>query len=199
MKNSDLIIKIISNGLSFDQFIKLFVSEIANTNKSKMTNEEKRRLDFTKLNFTRTERILKTYKISSELLSLIEHIETSQLWMVLTEAWCGDSAQTLPQIYKMIESNKNIELKILQREKYPSIMDRYLTNGTRSIPKLIAFNEMGDELFQWGPRPDEAKNLVMQWKSDGETPDQYNEKLHLWYGRNRGKSLEKEFIKLLSK
>jgi hypothetical protein len=76
-------------------------------------------------------------------------------------------------------------------------MDHYLTNGTRSIPKLIAFDENGTELFQWGPRPKAAANLVSELKvSDISSPELY-EKLHLWYGRDRGKTIEQELIELI--
>lgn len=39
-------------------------------------------------------------------------------------------------------------------------MDLHLTNGGRAIPKLIVFDENDNKIFQWGPRPVEAQNLL---------------------------------------
>jgi hypothetical protein len=73
-------------------------------------------------------------------------------------------------------------------------MDLYLTNGTLSIPILVVFNESGKELFRWGLRPQEAKQLVNDLIAQGVEKSIRAEKLHLWYGRNRGRSLEIEMI-----
>ena len=78
-------------------------------------------------------------------------------------------------------------------------MDQYLTNGkSRSIPKLVSFDKDGNELFQWGPRPKEAQELVLTSKQNGEEKEKYNEKLHKWYALNRGATLETEFKNILS-
>ena len=119
--------------------------------------------------------------------------------MVITENWCGDSAQNLPYIIKIAECNPSINLRILFRDQNTDIMDLYLSGNSRSIPKLVVFNEQGDELFQWGARPKEAQNLVIKLKSEGLSKDEYLSQLHLWYGRNRGNNLENEFIDIIGK
>ncbi len=117
--------------------------------------------------------------------------------MIITEDWCGDSAQNIPFLLKMTESNPNIEFKIIYRDQNTDIIDMYLTNGGRAIPKIVGFNSEGNELLQWGPRPEYAKQLVKDWKESGLTKEEFNEKLHLWYGRDRGKTLEVEFASIL--
>jgi hypothetical protein len=78
-------------------------------------------------------------------------------------------------------------------------MDLHLTNGSRAIPKLIVYDEKDNEFFSWGPRPDVAKNLFTKLKNAGIPKSDINKELHLWYGRNRGKEVEKELIELLKK
>ena len=59
-------------------------------------------------------------------------------WLVLTEAWCGDAAQSLPIINKMAEVSDNITLRLILRDENLDVMDQFLQNGrSRSIPKLI--------------------------------------------------------------
>lgn len=155
---------------------------------------------FLKINTQRTKRIDKTYTVSLEMQKLLLEIDRPQIWMVLTEDWCGDSAQNLPYIAKMAAVNDKIDLRILERDENLDIMDEYLTNGTsRSIPKLVAFDEEGSELFQWGPRPVLAQTMVNEWKADGLTKDEFMKKLHLWYGQDRGKTIESEFEKAITK
>jgi hypothetical protein len=78
-------------------------------------------------------------------------------------------------------------------------MDQYLTNGTRSIPKLIVFDNDNNELFQWGPRPLEAQSLYINLKNTGIEKSEINKELHYWYSKNRGKEVEKELIELIKK
>ncbi len=121
-------------------------------------------------------------------------------WIVLTEDWCGDSAQNLPYIAKFAALNKNIDLRILLRDDNLDIMDLYLTNGkSRSIPKLIAIDSDGNELFVWGPRPAVIQDMVKAWQIEGKSKEIWQHELHSFYAKNKGKHLEEEFIKLLSR
>jgi hypothetical protein len=144
-------------------------------------------------------RIDKSYEPGIDIRDEIEKIADHQLWMVITENWCGDSAQNLPYIAGIASMNQNIELKLILRDSNPDIMDHYLTNGTRSIPKLVAFDNEGNELFQWGARPKAAQDLVSDLKTQGFDKKYFLEKLHSWYARNRGADIEKEILLLLKK
>lgn len=197
MDKKELQKRVNEEGISFNHFNEEINQFIPVANESDMDELQKKRFGFTKLNERRTQRIIKTYKIADELKELLLCINDQQTWLVITEPWCGDSAQTLPIIFMMSEINSKINLKIIYRDKNLDVIDQYLTDGNRAIPKLIAFDKNGVELFKWGPRPLEARDLVMKWKSEGDNQDQFNEKLHLWYGKNRGKEIEREFIELL--
>ena len=118
---------------------------------------------------------------------------------MITESWCGDSAQNLPVVAKLAALNSNIDFKIVLRDSNLEFMDLYLTNGGRSIPKLIAFDKNNDELFNWGPRPAEAQKLFSDLKKDGMEVSEIHKELHLWYGRNRGKEVEKEIAELVNR
>jgi hypothetical protein len=149
------------------------------------------------LNLQRTIRIERKHVAPARVAAAAAAIRKPQLWMVLTEPWCGDSAQNLPYICKIAGCNPRIDLRILLRDQNLDIMDRYLTHGTRSIPKLVAFDESGMERFQWGPRPQAAVEVFRSWKEAGAAPEVVRLKLHLWYARDHGRALEEEFIVLL--
>lgn len=199
MNFSDLRKKIEERGITYNDYINKTVEEIAGVRTSDLSPEEIKRFNFKTLNLQRSNRISRTYNMCNELKHLLTEISEPQLWMVITENWCGDSAQILPYIATITAQNPLLDLKILSRDSNPDIMDKFLTNGTRSIPILAAFNAAGDELFRWGPRPKAALVLINQWKSEGLEKSEWIEKLHLWYARNKGAEIEKEFIELIGK
>ncbi len=186
-------------GMTYAEYKKYFEKDINATKPENLDDEQKDLFEYKKLNLVRSDRIDKNYKVSEELAVEIKNIKEKQLWMVITEDWCGDSAQNLPYLARMAEISPNIDFRIILRDSNPEIIDLYLTNGTRSIPKLVAFDMGGNELFNWGPRPKAAHDLIHQWKSEGIVKPELYEKLHLWYGRNRGKDIEAEMTEILSK
>jgi len=199
MPSVNLLNKIDLPGADYQYFIKNAVKNIESANSALMNEEERHLFEYTKLNIKRSERIEKTYAVSPVLNEMLMKIDKPQVWMAITEIWCGDSAQNLPYIAKMADVNPMISLKIVLRDQNPAIMEQYLTNGTRSIPILVSFDSDQNELFRWGPRPKEAAELVRKAKEEGKPKDKFIEELHLWYGRNKGKAIEEEFIALLSK
>lgn len=152
--------------------------------------------DYFRLNEQRMRRVEKTYTVSPDLAESLRLLPP-QFWMVITEAWCGDSAQNIPYLAKMAEQNENITQRFLLRDKNLDVMDEFLTDGKRQIPKLIALDPTGRELFRWGPRPAEGQELFMREKAEGVPIDQVKQDLHLWYGRNRGAAIEAEMKTLV--
>jgi hypothetical protein len=120
-------------------------------------------------------------------------------WLVISEPWCGDAAQVVPVLATMAAQMPGSELRLVLRDEQPELMDRYLTNGGRSIPKLIAIDrESGAERFSWGPRPQAAQELVLalrevhqgDWKA-------VVEELHRWYHADATRSTQREILELL--
>lgn len=191
--------RIEDRGITYNDYIGNTIKELAGTRILNLTPEEVKRYNYKTLNLQRSNRISRTYNPGKELNELLREISEPQLWMVITESWCGDSAQSLPYIAAMTLPYQLIDLKILLRDANPDIMDQFLTNGTRSIPIIVAFNAEGEELFRWGPRPQTAVKLIEQWKAEGLQKTEWIEKLHLWYAKDKGTEIEKEFVELLNK
>ena len=192
--------KRVKEGMTYQQYLEITKEELAdNTKADNLTAEEKERSDIKKLNIQRMTRIDKLYEPGIDIRNEIEKISDKQLWMVITENWCGDSAQNLPYIAKIASLNQKINLRIILRDSNSDIMDNYLTGGTRSIPKLVAFDKEGNELFQWGARPKAAQDLLSELKAEGFEKKYYLEKLHSWYARNKGTDIEKEILLLIKK
>lgn len=175
------------------------ISDLFNQNKTTNGDNRENMLNYTKLYLHRVSRWDKRGKLNDELIGKLRSFPRKMIWLVLNEGWCGDSAQTLPFINLMAEVSNNIDLKIILRDQNLELMDQFLTNGARSIPKLIALDAHNlDVLGTWGPRPKEANEM---YKAQRENPDIPNkqavENLHLWYARDKGKSIQQEFMELL--
>ena len=161
-------------------------------------NHSESMLNYTKLNLHRIKRLDKTVKIDDSVTNKIKSISKAQEWWVITEAWCGDAAQNVPVLNKMAELNDNISLKLILRDENLEIMDKHLTNGARSIPKLIVKSN-GDPDKSWGPRPAELQKLVLENKNKA-TPVPYSEfskTVQQWYNTDKGMSVQQEVLELL--
>jgi len=156
-------------------------------------------IHYTRMNVQRMKRQDKQISLNESLKEKLENLGSNWIWLVITEGWCGDAAQNIPAINKMAEAAPNIELKFILRDEHPEIMDQYLTDGSRSIPKLVCLDaESLEEIGTWGPRPAVIQEKAMQWKEDPEiSKEEWAEKLHKWYADNKTEEQQKEFEQLI--
>ncbi|PZF74187.1 thioredoxin family protein [Taibaiella soli] len=183
---------------NYAEFLHLIETLMAE-GKTTGNNQSEQYQFYTKLNFQRMQRWNKTFHLTESFAEQLKN-QPQQTWWVITEGWCGDSAQNLPGIAKMAAASEGkIELRIVLRDEHPEIMDQYLTNGSRSIPKLVSLDLDGNEVFQWGPRPATAQELMMAWKKNPEGKDfeTFEKELHTWYTQNKGIELQGEIAALM--
>ena len=162
------------------------------------SNSDVKIKEYISLNQHRMHRVEKTFAMSDSLKQEIEKVKSKIYWLVLTEHWCGDASQILPALHKIVAMSKGkIEMKLVYRDQNLKLMDQYLTNNGRSIPKLIQLDSNFNVTGVWGPRPVFAQKLVKELKSNPTTADTYANQLHLWYAKDKQKSLEIEISELL--
>jgi len=154
-------------------------------------------LNYTDLNNNRMDKWDKRFELSEDLKAALDAMDHKERWVILTEGWCGDAAHSVPMIAKMAEYSTNIKLEILLRDENLTLMDQYLTNGGRSIPKLIRFDEQGQELGTWGPRPEAAQQIMTDGKAAGREKADITIDLQKWYARDRGATINAEFSAFL--
>ncbi|MES2654505.1 MAG: thioredoxin family protein [Bacteroidota bacterium] len=150
---------------------------------------------YTELNIQRMKRLDKTTVLLNEWNAIFDSITEPLKWTVLAEAWCGDAAQIVPIMNKIAEaSNGKISMDILLRDENLELMDQYLTNGSRGIPKLICYNANHDVLWNWGPRPKAAQDLMNELKALGKPMADIKTELHLWYTKDKTEQTQKELL-----
>ncbi len=184
---------------SYPEYRKL-MSDLLIEGKSTAVEQTEERTHYSELNETRMHRLDKTIKITEENATVLKNLSKSYLWLVLTESWCGDAAQILPILNKMaLESNKKIELKLALRDENEELMNHFLTNKGKAIPKLIILDKAtGNVVGDWGPRPQGAIDLIENYKEKFGTIDETAKTdLQLWYLHDKGVSTQNEIIQLL--
>lgn len=155
---------------------------------------------YEEMNLRRMDRLGENTQLLPELKEALANFGKKQIWLALTETWCGDAAQNLPIVHLMAEQSPNIEFKVLLRDQNPELMDRFLTNGGRAIPIVIFLEaESLKILGHWGPRPAEAQQLIVDFKA--KHPDskrEMAEEVQKWYAKDKAQRIQEEFLALLT-
>lgn len=194
-----LIEESLTESYSYTEY-KEHINQLIAEGKSTGHTQNQMLLDYSVLNEVRMKRIDKTQQLENDVIERLKNIEKPQIWLVIAEGWCGDAAQILPVIAKMAEQNPlKINLQIVLRDDHDELMGKFLTNGGKSIPKVLLIDaETKSLLNHWGPRPSEAFQLVENYKKEhGKIDDTIKTELQKWYLKDKGISIQNELIALL--
>jgi len=198
LQSYDFVNSYVPFAISYSEYIELVKEKV--TQKSHTGPELSESLaKYTLLNDARMKRLERTLKIPSEIESKFKEFTKKQTWLVITESWCGDAAQTMPAIHKLAEINENITLKVILRDTHPSLMDAFLTTGSRSIPKLIVLDEEQKSIVgTWGPRPSIATKMVTDYKAEhGTLTPEFKQALQVWYNKDKGQNTFEDLAALI--
>ncbi|MEE1897931.1 thioredoxin family protein [Flavobacterium rakeshii] len=155
--------------------------------------------NYSSLNEVRMNRLDKTIKLTDDIKDRLGKLKKEHVLLVISEGWCGDAAQIVPVINKMANETDKLELEIVLRDDNDELMNEYLTNGARSIPKLVLV-EKDTHIARgsWGPRPHDAAKLIRDYKEQHGVIDQEAKtELQKWYLHDKGESTMKEITLLL--
>ena len=190
----------LGKAMTYEQYRKLIL-KLLQEGKTTGPDQSLKMIEYTALNNSRMHRLDRTIALLPELIDILQGMERKMYWLVLSEAWCGDAAQSIPIIAKMVDASPALEMGILLRDENPTVMQAHLTNGAHAIPKLIALDpEKLEVIGEWGPRPAEPQKIVMDYKAMPEPKENYSEvskRVQMWYNADKGLSLQLEFIGLL--
>lgn len=185
----------LNNPVSYETFFNI-TREQAEQGRTSGTSQDTLLVEATRLNAQRMKRIDKQFEITTEMQEALAGIDREQKWIVITETWCGDSAQILPFIGKIAAASPHIDLQIILRDENLDFMDQYLTNGrSRSIPKLVSFDAAsGEELASWGPRPKLIQDQidVFMKANPAATHEELSKEVHTWYAQDKGQAIISE-------
>ncbi len=196
----DIILESIEKSLSYSEY-RTRVSDLLKEGKSTGNEQSEALTKYSELNEVRMNRLEKTIQITEEVRQSLQNLQSNYIWLVISEGWCGDAAQLVPIFNKMAELSEKIDLRIVLRDENEALMNQFLTNGGKAIPKLLILDaETLAVLIDWGPRPEGAKNLILDYKAQhGVVDGTAKTELQKWYLHDKGISTQNEIMALVEK
>ena len=183
---------------SYDRYRNI-VSDLLIAGKVSGNEQSQDLVHYSELNEVRMNRLDKKMVVTEEVIKKIMNLKKNYIWLVLSEGWCGDAAQLLPIFNKMASISQHIELKVAFRDENEALMNLFLTNGNKAIPKLIIIDKEAEEVVgSWGPRPKGAADLIKSYKQQyGVVDETAKTELQLWYLHDKGISTQNEIVELM--
>lgn len=141
----DLIQQGFAAAMSYETYREL-VANYADTGQTTGVDQTESLIQYTVLNNARMRRLDKTTRIPEQVSQKLTSYTGNVTWLVLTESWCGDASQSMPAMNALAKLSDGIDFKVILRDEHPELMDRFLTNNARSIPKLIVWDHDREEV-----------------------------------------------------
>ncbi|MEP5255789.1 MAG: thioredoxin family protein [Winogradskyella arenosi] len=195
---TDMISESLEKSMTYAEYRTLITTLVAENSTTGIEKTEAL-VNYTQLNDRRMRRWDKTAKVAENLKSEIENLDRKVTWLVISESWCGDAAHIMPIINKVAELSDAIDYKVVLRDENEALMNQFLTNGGKSIPKLIMLDtETKEVLNTFGPRPTVATTMVQDYKAEhGQLTPEFKEDLQRWYNKDKGQSTVEDLVNLL--
>lgn len=195
---------VVDAAMTYEAYRQL-INDLLEHHKTTGPNQSEALLFYTQLNVTRMNRLDKTTILTADTLEQLAKIKQPQIWLVLTEAWCGDAAQSLPVLHKLATANENITLRFILRDEHLDVMDAFLTNDARSIPKVIMLDANTLEVFAtWGPRPKALQNILLPLLAEikkiedpelrKQQMDEWKTLTQSWYNKDKTRSIQADLL-----
>lgn len=179
-----------SNGITFETYHQNMIEEVESKSESEYAQ-------YIPMNLQRSKRILKTFQLQDSLKETLRNLNHKINWLLISEHWCGDASQIMPVIHSIANASEGkINLKIVYRDS-SELINHHLTNGGKSIPKIVQLDEEFNFLKEWGPRPILAQQLIDELKASGTELQEVIEKIHKWYADDKTVLTQKEIEELL--
>lgn len=201
--------RFLAESMTYTDYLEM-VRHLLSQNKTTGPNQSEAMIHYTDMSVRRMDRLNRTVKLLPELESAARVWQAKPtIWLAITEGWCGDAAHALPVIHRLAEEQGHITLRCILRDEYPELIDQFLTNGSRSIPKvLITDPDSGEVYYTWGPRPVPTQNLVMKGRDAMQAIEDETERkafyqnlqieLQKWYARDKTRTLQLELAEGLA-
>lgn len=188
----------LNRSISYPQYTAL-LQTLLEQGKTTGHDQSEEKIGFAKINIQRMARLDKTVQLTEETKTALHKVKGEFIWLLLTEGWCGDTSQNIPVMHAMEKECPQLSLRLIMRDDNPDIMDQYLTNGARSIPKLVCLKKTTlEEMFTWGPRPAPVQAMVMDLLKNGVSKEEKGLKVQQWYNTDKTLSLQKELTTLVT-
>ena len=120
-------------------------------------------------------------------------------WRILAiaEDWCGDSANTIPYLARLVERVDGLEMRVVNSTVGRAVMEAHRTpDGRAATPTVILLDGEWNEVGCFVERP----TPLMAWyleNRENKTSDELHEYIFDWYTANAGAATVEDLLTLL--
>jgi len=186
-----------TQAMSYDTYVEL-VDGLLQKGMTTGENHSEEMIGFTELNQHRMKRVTKSFKLMD---GVQPNTGKNLGFLIITEAWCGDASQIVPAVVKLGEAI-GVESRLVLRDENEDLMNLHLTNGGKAIPIALLLDlDSYEVIAKWGPRPQAAQQLVIDYKKLPEPKEPYSEfvkSIQLWYAKDKTQSIQRELMEAVS-
>jgi len=189
--------ELLAKAMSYHDYIQL-LEKLLKEGKTTGPIQNEEYFEYAKVNLQRMRRLMKTTILTDELVEALRTIKNHFTFLIITEGWCGDAAQNVPIFQRISESSDKFDVKLLLRDENEALMNLYLTNGSKSIPKVICGDTKTlEQKFVWGPRPAELQTQVETLLKEHKSKEEKGLFVQNWYNHDKTISTQHEILKLV--
>lgn len=118
-------------------------------------------------------------------------------FLVVAVDACGDSANTIPYLVRLVEAVPTLDLRIVLPTEGQWVMDSHRTeDGRGATPTVVLIDEQGVERGCWVERPYALRKLVADVRA-GVVPGNLMEAVTAWRREDQGRSTIADLLDLL--
>lgn len=120
--------------------------------------------------------------------------------LVVAEDWCGDSANTVPYIARLVAERPDVEMRVIDSEVGKDVMaSRPTPDGRAATPTVVILDSQGREAGCWIERPGRQRSFFeahVRGAGDAAQEEAVDQFLR-WYHEDAGASTLREIALLL--
>jgi len=117
--------------------------------------------------------------------------------LVVAEDWCGDSANTIPYLARLVEAAEGLEMRVIDSQAGRRLMEAYPTpDGRPATPTVLVLDGAGREVGCWVERPTALQEWFLANEDRLEDEDLYDRK-YAWYDWDVGEHTAADLLDVL--
>ncbi len=117
--------------------------------------------------------------------------------LVVAEDWCGDSANTIPYVAKLVDVVGNLDMRIINSTVGGAIMESHRTpDGRAATPTVILLTEDFEEAGCFVERPRQLQNWWLSNEDRLSRKDLLDQK-YAWYAEDQGQETLEEIVAMI--
>lgn len=138
--------------------------------------------------------------VSTELVQRARALPVRRRLLVIAEDWCGDSAQSVPYLAKLVDAAPDtLEMRIVNSKVGRPVMDAHPTpDGRGATPTVVVLTAEGTPIAAWSERPAQLEAWSIEQRKVL-SQRELHDRMAKWYADDAGQSALGEIMAILAR